>query len=178
MFRLSMAHPGDLSELEGLIADGTVRAAEIAAIIGKTEGNGGVNDFTRGYFTQTLMALLSRHLNKPADQLIHEIPCVLSGGTEGVMSPHYSVFCIGENGVTRSDGTSLAIGTAFSAPLAAEDVGRRAHVDSVANAVRAAIAKCWDRTAGRRAFRAGQMPLRDRGARRRGDRRRQDPAHQ
>ena len=56
MFRLSMAHPGDLSELEGLIADGTVRPAEIAAIIGKTEGNGGVNDFTRGYFTQTLMA--------------------------------------------------------------------------------------------------------------------------
>ena len=52
MFRLSMAHPGDLSELEGLIADGTVRAAEIAAIIGKTEGNGGVNDFTRGYFTR------------------------------------------------------------------------------------------------------------------------------
>ena len=141
VFRLSMAHPGDLSELEGLIAAGAVRAAEIAAIIGKTEGNGGVNDFTRGYFTQTLMALLSKHLNKPADQLVHEIPCVLSGGTEGVMSPHYSVFCIGENGVTRSDGTSLAIGTAFSAPVAAEDVGRRAHVDSVANAVRTAIAK-------------------------------------
>ncbi|WP_247388350.1 MULTISPECIES: ring-opening amidohydrolase [unclassified Bradyrhizobium] len=140
IFRLSMAHPGDLSELDRLIASGTVRAAEIVAIIGKTEGNGGVNDFTRGYFTQTLMALLAKHLDKPAEQLIREIPCVLSGGTEGVMSPHYSVFCAGESGPGRGVGASLAIGTAFSAPVAAEDVGRRAHIESVADAVRTAIA--------------------------------------
>jgi len=138
--RLSMAHPGDLSELDRLIADGAVRASDIVAIIGKTEGNGGVNDFTRGYFTQTLMALLARHLNRSAGQLIHEIPCVLSGGTEGVMSPHYSVFCAGEGEAISGAGPSLAIGTAFSAPVPAENVGRRAHVDSVANAVRAAIA--------------------------------------
>ena len=141
VFRLPMAHPGDLSELENLITSGTVAASDVVAIIGKTEGNGGVNDFTRGYFTQTLMALLSKHLNKPAAQLIHEIPCVLSGGTEGVMSPHYSVFCIGEvDASTRQYPSALAIGTAFSAPVAAEDVGRRAHVESVTAAVREAIA--------------------------------------
>jgi cyanuric acid amidohydrolase len=140
VFRLSMAHPGDLSELERLIVSGTIRAADVTAIIGKTEGNGGVNDFTRGYFTQTLMALLSRYLNKPAEQLIREIPCVLSGGTEGVMSPHYSVFCVSESQPAPAQSSALAIGTAFSAPVAAEDVGRRAHVDSVAGAVRAAIA--------------------------------------
>jgi cyanuric acid amidohydrolase len=140
VFRLSMAHPGDLSELECLIASGAIRAAGIAAVIGKTEGNGGVNDFTRGYFTQTLMALLSRHLNKPAEQLIREIPCVLSGGTEGVMSPHYSVFCINDGEPAPAQIAALAIGTAFSAPVPAEDVGRRAHVDSVAQAVRNAVA--------------------------------------
>jgi cyanuric acid amidohydrolase len=139
VFRLSMAHPGDLSELEGLIAGGRVRAADIVAVIGKTEGNGGVNDFTRGYFTQTLMGLLSRHLKKPAEQLIREIPCALSGGTEGVMSPHYSVFCIGEAEATASS-PALAIGTAFSEPVPAESVGRRAHVESVADAVRKAVA--------------------------------------
>ncbi len=121
VFRLSMAHPGDLSELDNLIEAGTISASEVAAIIGKTEGNGGVNDFTRGYFTQTLMALLSRHLNRPASQLIHEIPCVLSGGTEGVMSPHYSLFCIGESEAptrsANSSAKSLAIGTAFSSPV-------------------------------------------------------------
>ena len=138
VFRLSMAHPGDLSALEALISGGTIRADDVVAIIGKTEGNGGVNDFTRGYFTQTLMALLSAHLKKPASQLIREIPCVLSGGTEGVMSPHYSVFCIDESSATRQYSSALAIGTAF-APVATEDVGRRAHVESVAAAVRQAI---------------------------------------
>src|ERR1700749_3777291 len=97
VFRLSMAHPGDLSALEKLIVGGAVRASDIVAIIGKTEGNGGVNDFTRGYFTQTLMALLSRHRGKQAAELIREIPCVLSGGTEGVMSPHYSVFSVSDS---------------------------------------------------------------------------------
>jgi cyanuric acid amidohydrolase len=140
VFRLSMAHPGDLSELERLISDGIIAAGEVTAIIGKTEGNGGVNDFTRGYFTQTLMALLSRHLNKPAAQLLHEIPCVLSGGTEGVMSPHYSAFCVREDESAATQGSALAVGTAFSAPVPAEIVGRRSHVDSVAQAVRQAIA--------------------------------------
>jgi cyanuric acid amidohydrolase len=140
VFRLSMAHPGDLSELEQLIASGTIRASEVTAIIGKTEGNGGVNDFTRGYFTQTLMALLSNHLGKPPAQLIQKIPCVLSGGTEGVMSPHYSVFCITEDELAPRDALRLAIGTAFSAPVPAEEVGRYAHVESVAAAVRRAIA--------------------------------------
>src|SRR5471030_3018033 len=93
VFRLPMAHPGDLSALDRILAEGLIRAEDIVAIIGKTEGNGGVNDFTRGYFTQTLMALLAGHLGRPAAQLIREIPCVLSGGTEGVMSPHYVVFC-------------------------------------------------------------------------------------
>src|SRR6516162_5491701 len=117
-----------------------IRASEVVAIIGKTEGNGGVNDFTRGYFTQTLMGLLSRYLNRPATQLIREIPCVLSGGTEGVMSPHYSVFCIkDETTAERRFHSALAIGTAFSEPMAAEDVGRRAHVESVASAVRRGI---------------------------------------
>jgi cyanuric acid amidohydrolase len=140
VFRLSMAHPGDLSALEALISGSTISAGEVVAIIGKTEGNGGVNDFTRGYFTQTLMALLSAHLKKPASQLIKEIPCVLSGGTEGVMSPHYSVFCVSdEASTTRQYSSALAIGTAF-APVATEDVGRRAHVESVATAVGHAIA--------------------------------------
>jgi cyanuric acid amidohydrolase len=140
VFRLSMAHPGDLSELESLIADGTIAAGDVTAIIGKTEGNGGVNDFTRGYFTQTLMALLSKYLDKPAAQLLREIPCVLSGGTEGVMSPHYSVFCVRDGEATPAHGPALAIGTAFSEPVAADIVGRRAHVESVAQAVRQAIA--------------------------------------
>lgn len=137
-----MGHPGDLSALDRLIGEGLVRADEIVAVIGKTEGNGGVNDFTRGYFTQSLMALLGRHLGEPADVLIKRIPCVLSGGTEGVLSPHYVVLSRGGAPLTKPAATpALAIGTAMSAPVPAHQIGRMAHARSVAVAVRMAMEK-------------------------------------
>ncbi len=166
--RLGMAHPGDLSELAALFEAGTVAADEVVAVIGKTEGNGGVNDFTRGYFTQSLMQLLAQRTGRPAEAIWRELPCVLSGGTEGVLSPHYVVFSRrlvpaeagrgagGDNGnVARPDvhipadtaaGTvaqaapgALAIGTAFSAPTPAQDIGRWRQVLAVTQAVRAAM---------------------------------------
>src|SRR5262245_29438285 len=142
VFRLSMAHPGDVSALDGLFAKGLVAPADVAAVIGKTEGNGGVNDFTRGYFTQSLMGLLGRKLGKAPEELIKRIPCVLSGGTEGVLSPHYVVLArSGLPPATPYSKAALAIGTAVSAPLPAEHVGRNAHVRSVAQAVKAAMAE-------------------------------------
>ncbi len=138
--RLEMQNPGDVSSLARLLDSGALKAGEIKAIIGKTEGNGGVNDFTRGYFTQSLMALLARHTGLAADALVRQIPCILSGGTEGVLSPHYVVFSRTQaDAPVAGSRKALAVGTAMSAPMAPEDIGRRAHVDSVAGAVRAAI---------------------------------------
>src|SRR5690606_24712681 len=98
-------------------------------------------DFTRGYFTQTLMALLSRHLNEPANSLIRRIPCILSGGTEGVLSPHYVVLCRGGAPLAEPAPTpAFAIGTAMSAPVPPEEIGRAAHAGHVADAVRKAMA--------------------------------------
>ncbi len=57
--RYTMRDPGDVSELAGAIAAGQVRAEHIVAVLGKTEGNGLVNDFTRGYLTQSLKLLLA-----------------------------------------------------------------------------------------------------------------------
>ncbi len=140
--RFTMAHPGDVSALAAAIDRGEVTAASIVAIIGKTEGNGGVNDFTRGYFTQSLMLMLSGYLGEPAESLKARLPCVLSGGTEGVLSPHYVVFMrVPDASDARppAGGFSLAVGTAFSDPLPAEAVGRAAQVRSVAQAVQAAM---------------------------------------
>ncbi|MCR0982948.1 ring-opening amidohydrolase [Roseomonas populi] len=134
--RLPMAHPGDVSALATLIAGGTVPAASIRAVIGKTEGNGGLNDFTRGYFTQSLMQLLARETGEAAEDLAARIPCVLSGGTEGVLSPHYVVFAVEE----AAGEAGLAIGTAFGPPVAPGDVGNDAQIARVADAVRAAMA--------------------------------------
>lgn len=135
--RLSMAHPGDVSALRELIERGALPADRIRAVIGKTEGNGGLNDFTRGYFTQSLMHLLAHATGERADELAARIPCVLSGGTEGVLSPHYMVFALDP----AAEGVEgLAIGTAFGPPVAAGDVGNDAQITRVAAAVRAAMA--------------------------------------
>src|SRR5579872_1567811 len=49
--RLAAAAPHDVSALEAAIDAGTIRPEAIVAVLGKTEGNGCVNDFTRGYAT-------------------------------------------------------------------------------------------------------------------------------
>ena len=43
--KVLMNNPGDVSGLERLIDAGAVDPSEIVALIGKTEGNGGANDF-------------------------------------------------------------------------------------------------------------------------------------
>jgi cyanuric acid amidohydrolase len=133
-----MAHPGDVSALAAAIDAGRIDAARIVAVIGKTEGNGGVNDFTRGYFTQSLFTLLAERTGERPAALAARIPCVLSGGTEGVLSPHYVVF-VREPGGAPAPGPRLAIGVAFSAPTPEEDIGRAAHAHAVAGCVRAAM---------------------------------------
>jgi cyanuric acid amidohydrolase len=139
-----MAHPGDLSALAALIETGAVRAGEVCAVIGKTEGNGGLNDFTRGYFTQSLLLLLASHTGETPAALAARIPCVLSGGTEGVLSPHYLVFDVAEE--DAGGGRGLALGTAFSAATPAGEIGRLAQIDAVAQTVKAAMAKAGIRS--------------------------------
>jgi cyanuric acid amidohydrolase len=48
---LATAGPSDTAPLANAIDRGEIDPATIVAIVGKTEGNGCVNDFTRGYAT-------------------------------------------------------------------------------------------------------------------------------
>ena len=109
-------------------------------MIGKTEGNGGVNDFTRGFFTQSLAGLLAPRLGCTPQALLRELPCILSGGTEGVLSPHYSVFVRRAAPADAAAGPALAIGRALTPIMPATDIGRWAQVRAVADAVRHAMA--------------------------------------
>jgi cyanuric acid amidohydrolase len=141
VYSIPMAHPADVSGLVRMIADGAIVPAEIVAVIGKTEGNGGVNDFTRGYFMQTLAHMLALHLEVPVESVFDKVLCVFSGGTEGVVSPHYMVFCRNAHGfdVRAAAASALAIGVAVSDPLPVEMIGRREHVMQVADTVRRAM---------------------------------------
>ena len=51
VFRLPMQGPADTAPLLRLLDSGALDARHIVALLGKTEGNGGVNDFTREYAT-------------------------------------------------------------------------------------------------------------------------------
>ena len=50
----------DASGLEACLAEGQFTADEVIAVIGKTEGNGGVNDFTRILADQAFRRVLAR----------------------------------------------------------------------------------------------------------------------
>jgi barbiturase len=127
----------DASGLEACIADGRFTADEVIAVIGKTEGNGGVNDFTRILADEAFRRVLLRK-GKRSEIEIAKIPMVWSGGCDGVITPHATIFA--SNGKTGTASKSrLAIGTAMSVELLPEDIGRPAMVEKVADGVKAAM---------------------------------------
>jgi cyanuric acid amidohydrolase len=135
--KVELKNVQDASGLEALIGRGQFRADEVIAVIGKTEGNGGVNDFTRILADQAFRTAL-RKLGTRSVEAIAQIPMVWSGGCDGVITPHATIFA--RNGKTGPATTSrLAIGTAMSAELLPEDIGRPAMMEKVADAVRAAM---------------------------------------
>ena len=62
VFRIATKGPGDVSGLMSLIGSGVIDPTSILAILGKTEGNGGVNDFTREYAVAALCTALAPQL--------------------------------------------------------------------------------------------------------------------
>ncbi|HJM41754.1 MAG TPA: ring-opening amidohydrolase, partial [Nitrospinota bacterium] len=92
VFRVPMASPDDLSGVVELIDSGRCRAEDVVCIMGKTEGNGCVNDFARGFSNFVLADYFGRRLGISREEAGGRIALIMSGGTEGVMSPHFTVF--------------------------------------------------------------------------------------
>lgn len=135
--RIAMGHPGDVSALAALLDAGDLRAPDIVAILGKTEGNGCVNDFTRAYAVQALSVMLAGRLGMTPDEVAERVAMVMSGGTEGGLSPHFLVVAVRDADV-RACG-ALAVGTAFTRAFLPEEIGRMAQVRETAQAVRDAM---------------------------------------
>jgi cyanuric acid amidohydrolase len=132
--RISAGAPDDVSGIEAAIAGKRINPQGVIAVLGKTEGNGLVNDFSRGFATLALKLLLQRYL---AAEAVERICLVMSGGTEGGMAPHWTVFerCEGAAG----EQAALAFGRAHTAPLPFEHLGRLQQVNQVAAGVQAAM---------------------------------------
>ncbi len=130
----------DASELAKLIDDGVMAPERVIAIIGKTEGNGGVNDYTRIISDRAFREVLIAK-GAPAEQ-VKQIPIVWSGGTDGVISPHATIFAtVPAQDVVHTDEPRLTVGFAMSEQLLPEEIGRVAMVSKVAAAVQVAMEK-------------------------------------
>ena len=129
----------DASELAKLIDDGVLQADRVVAVIGKTEGNGGVNDYTRIIADRAFREVLVAKGTRSADE-VKQVPIVWSGGTDGVISPHASIFAtVPAAEAVPSDEPRLTVGFAMSERLLPEDIGRVAMVAKVAAGVRTAM---------------------------------------
>ncbi|PZW45611.1 barbiturase [Humitalea rosea] len=141
LHRLAAAHPGDTAPLEALMDQGALDPRLIVAILGKTEGNGCVNDFTRAYAVQAMAGMLARRMLTTPEIVLEKVAMVMSGGTEGGLSPHWLVLSVvPDGGEATPGGARLAIGTAFTEPLPPAAIGRAAQAEATAEAVRAAMA--------------------------------------
>jgi cyanuric acid amidohydrolase len=79
-----------------------------------------------------------KHGSRSEDE-VKQIPMVWSGGCDGVITPHATVFA--RNDKTGTPGKDrLAIGQAMSPEILPEDIGRPAMVEKVAVGVKAAMA--------------------------------------
>jgi cyanuric acid amidohydrolase len=127
----------DASELAKLIDDGVMSADRVIAIIGKTEGNGGVNDYTRIIADRAFREVLVEK-GAPAEQ-VKQVPIVWSGGTDGVLSPHATIFATTD--AEPTDDLRLTVGFAMSEQLLPEEIGRTPMIEKVADAVKVAMEK-------------------------------------
>src|SRR3984893_10039593 len=114
----------DASGLDACIAAGQLTADQVIAVIGKTEGNGGGNDFTCILSDQAYRAVLRKRGTR-GEHEVAAIPMVWSGGCDGVITPHATVFARNDK-TGPADKSRLVIGTALSAELLPEDIGRPA----------------------------------------------------
>jgi cyanuric acid amidohydrolase len=128
----------DASELAKLIDDGVMEAHRVVAIIGKTEGNGGVNDYTRIIADRAFREVLVAK-GAPEDQ-VKQIPIVWSGGTDGVISPHATIFAtVDPAKAEQTDEPRLTVGFAMSEPILPEEIGYVGMVKKVADGVKVAM---------------------------------------
>jgi barbiturase len=137
--KVALESVSDASGLSDLLEKGLIDADRVIAVIGKTEGNGGVNDYTRIIADRAFRDVLVAKGTRPMEE-IKQIPIVWSGGTDGVLSPHATIFAtVPADSVPQTDDPRLSVGYAMSEQIFPEDIGRLPMVEKVAAGVTIAM---------------------------------------
>src|SRR3989454_4659787 len=127
----------DAPGLGGAAWAGQFPADQVVAVVGKTEGNGGVNDSPPLLAVPPSRRVLIKQ-GRRSEAEVATTPMVWSGGGDGVITPHATVFARNDR-TGPTDKPRLVIGTAMSAELQPEDIGRPRMVEIVAEGVKAAM---------------------------------------
>jgi cyanuric acid amidohydrolase len=138
--RLPTSSPEDVSGLTALLDAGVVDPAGIICVLGKTEGNGCVNDFSRGFATHAYTALLAARLGLTRPEVETRVQFMMSGGTEGILTPHVTVFVKREADGHARPGKGLVAGIAGTRRFFPEELGTMAQLRAVESATQTAIA--------------------------------------
>ena len=137
--KILMEHVQDTASIEAAMAKENFGADDIIAIVAKTEGNGGVNDFGRILVDRMLRDFLVAKGTRGREGAM-KVPIALSGGCPGIIAPHLNIFANVEDSDPDPEAERLAVGIAMSAPIAPEDIGRPAGVEKVAAGTKLAMA--------------------------------------
>jgi cyanuric acid amidohydrolase len=139
--RLPASSPDDVEAILAAIERGEIDPARIVAVLGKTEGNGCVNDFSRGFATLALKQAIAGLSGRTVDDVAQSVAFVMSGGTEGGLSPHWLVFEVRDlpSGSAAPAQPGLAIGVAMTPAFKPEEIGRMAQIHATADAVSRAM---------------------------------------
>lgn len=135
VYRIPMTSPDDISELEKLIDSGEINPKDITAILAKTEGNGCVNDFTRGFSSSVFSGYIAKKLGITSELVKDKVAFIMSGGCEGIMSPHATIFTVREVKAEEHDSKSLALSVGFTRNFKPEEYGTKVMVDEVRDSV-------------------------------------------
>jgi ring-opening amidohydrolase-like protein len=139
--KVPIRHVSDATGLTDLIDEKIIDADRVVAIVGKTEGNGGVNDYTRIIADRAFRDVLAAKGTRSREE-VRRVPIVWSGGTDGVISPHATVFAtVPPEQAVSADGPRLTVGFAMSEPILPEEIGRVAMVHKVAAGVTEAMSR-------------------------------------
>jgi cyanuric acid amidohydrolase len=136
-FAIDTRDPADVDELRRLLDEQVIAARDVIAVIGKTEGNGGRNDFSRALAMTALEQLFAPRLGVAPEQVQDQVIFSFSGGTEGVVAPHMLVLVReGERSRVRGSSKRLALGIGHTRAFAPEEIGRMAQIEETARVVR------------------------------------------
>ncbi|MBL0931154.1 MAG: cyanuric acid amidohydrolase [Alphaproteobacteria bacterium] len=148
VYRFPMRDPDDMSGLAGLLDQGKIAASDIKAVFCKTEGNGLNNDWTRHFVDRAVRDTIAARGGDDAETLRRKVLVLISGGSEGVVSPHMLVLVAVPTAGTEP---GLALGMDIR-DLAPADLARRAHSAVTADMARAAMKAAGARDASQVGF--------------------------